>query len=128
MNYIKHIDPSIEENDVEEARMVNDYDLFVKLKNGDKYVYDTFTGYFRGIIDSEQRKSREKLKNEFRICLRTLINRRHITQDDLADLLGLSRATVNRYVNGDTIPDFITVQEIATILNFPLDEFTYRKY
>lgn len=128
MNYIRHINPFIKEDDVEEVRMVNDFDLYVKLIDGRKYLYDTLTGYFRGILESEQRKSRERLKMEFKRRLRTLMNRRRITQDDLADILGLSRATINRYVNGDTVPDFITMQEIATILNYPLDEFTFKEY
>lgn len=128
MNHIRHIDPFIKEEDVEEARMVNDFDLFVKLKDGRKYVYDTLNSYFRFVTETEGRKSRDRLARELSNRLRILMSRRHMTQDDLADLLGVSRKTVNRYVKGETIPDFITMHEIAMILNYPLDEFLFKEY
>ena len=128
MNHIRHINPFIKEEDVEDARMVNDFDLFVKLKDGRKYVYDTLNGYFRFVTETEGRKSRERLAKELSNRLRILMSRRHMTQDDLADLLGVSRKTISRYVNGDTIPDFITMQEISTILKYPLDEFLFKEY
>ncbi len=49
--------------------------------------------------------------------LQDLMKKRQITQEDLAEAVGLSRYTVSRYCNGINVPDIKTVCMIADYFN-----------
>ena len=44
------------------------------------------------------------------------------TQEELARRSGVSRVSINRYENGERIPDLITARMIATALGCTIDE------
>ncbi|MDE7124423.1 MAG: XRE family transcriptional regulator, partial [Eubacterium sp.] len=59
--------------------------------------------------------------------LKALRNERHITQQQLADTLGLSRSTIGMYEKGEREPDFETSEAIADYFNVRLDDLVGRK-
>ncbi|MDE6506582.1 MAG: XRE family transcriptional regulator [Eubacterium sp.] len=59
--------------------------------------------------------------------LKALRNERHITQQQLADALGLSRSTIGMYEKGEREPDFETSEAIADYFNVRLDDLVGRK-
>lgn len=128
MNYIMHIDPFIKEDDIDEARMVNDYDLFVKLKDGRKYIYDTYRNYFSGFYPDNYELTDDEWNRSFKTRLQKIMDRRQIKQEELADRLGISRATISRYINGRSIPSSLMLKKISLVLDCPLDEFFYKEY
>lgn len=59
--------------------------------------------------------------------LKALRYERHITQQQLADALGLSRSTIGMYEKGEREPDFETSEAIADYFNVRLDDLVGRK-
>lgn len=128
IDHIKHIDPFIQEDDVEEVTMINEYDMFVKFKDGRKYIYDTYRGGFSGFYPENYELTDEEWGRSFKTRLRKIMDRNMITQEELAERLGLSRRTINRYVNGETVPTALMLNKISRALKCPLDEFFYKEY
>ncbi|QFG47553.1 helix-turn-helix transcriptional regulator [Lapidilactobacillus dextrinicus] len=48
--------------------------------------------------------------------------KRHLSQEELADQLFISRQAVSKWENGDGTPDLEKLVALATILNVSLDE------
>lgn len=128
LDHIKHIDPFIQEEDIHEVSMINEYDMFVKFKDGRKYIYDTFRGSFSGFYPENYELTDEEWNRSFKTRLRRIMDRNYITQEELAGRLDVSRRTINRYVNGETIPSALMLKKISLALDCPLDEFFYKEY
>lgn len=126
--HVKHIDPFVQKDDIEELSFINEFDLFVKFKDGRKYIYDTYHKNFSGFYPESHELTDEEWYRSFKIRLRKIMNRNNVTQDELADNLNLSRRTISRYVNGETIPDALMLKKISLALGCPLDEFFYKYY
>lgn len=126
--HVRHIDPFIQEDDIEEASMINEFDMLVKFKDGRKYIYDTYHKTFSGFYPENHELTDDEWNRSFKIRLRKIMNRNNVTQDELADSLNLSRRTISRYVNGETIPDALMLKKISLALGCPLDEFFYKYY
>lgn len=107
---------------------INEWDLFIELQNGDKFIFDshhntvTFNLYKNGDL-TEAQEMREFAKN-----LKKLLERNYMTQDDLANTIGVSRLTVNRYINGKRVPDYITLSKLAKVLKCSVNDFYYKEY
>ena len=127
-NHISRIDPFVQPEDIQEAYFVNEYDLFVSYKNGEKYIIDTFHNTFSGFYPEGYILSDEEWEMSFRKRLRQRLSRRRMTQEELANRLGISRTTVNRYINGETIPSALMLKKISLVLNCDINEFFYAEF
>lgn len=125
---LMHINPFIKEEEVQEVITINDYEILFIFTNGDKIIYDTHDNNFRGVYPEGHELTDEEWNRSFKIRLRKIMNHRSITQDELADRLGVSRITINRYINGHTIPSCLMLRKISLALDYPLDEFFYKEY
>lgn len=47
-----------------------------------------------------------------------------LSQEDLANELGVSRVTINRYINGKHVPNPLVIKKLAKILNCDVDVLT----
>lgn len=128
LDYIRHIDPFIGEEDIEEAYMANEYDLFVKFKDGRKYMYDTYHNTFSGFYPDNHQLSDEEWNKSFKIRLRKIMSRKQTTQEELADRLDVSRRTINRYINGQSIPSSLMLKKISLALDCDINEFFYKEF
>ena len=128
MDHITHIDPFVTEDDILEATMINEYDLLVKFKDGRKYIYDTYHHTFSGFYPDNHNLTDDEWNRSFKIRLRKIMSRAHIDQEELANRLGVTRITVNRWLNGHTIPNALMLKKISIALNCSLDEFFYKNY
>lgn len=54
--------------------------------------------------------------------LRRMMKEDKMTQEDLANEIGVDRSMVSRYVSGQSLPSFLTVIKIADALFCSLDE------
>lgn len=127
--YIYRIDPLATADDVEEITEINEWDLLIVFKNGRKVLFDRFTGYYQNVFyDNINEITEEQEKKEFAYRLRSLMRRSRITQDDLADMLDITRTTISNYIRGASIPSVITARKIAKALNCSLDDFFYKDY
>lgn len=55
--------------------------------------------------------------------LKRMMKEDHMKEEYLADEIGISRSMVSRYVNGQSMPSFLTVVKIADVLFCSLDDF-----
>lgn len=55
--------------------------------------------------------------------LKRMMKEDKMKEEYLANEVGISRSMVSRYVNGQSMPSFLTVVKIADVLFCSLDEF-----
>jgi transcriptional regulator with XRE-family HTH domain len=55
--------------------------------------------------------------------LKNKLRERNISQRELAIRMGLSQATISKYVNGSRIPSIENCCLLSTILDVPIDDF-----
>lgn len=123
---LKHINPFLREDDVVEATMLNEYDVLFVFKNGDKIVYDSFERTFTSMRYENNNLTDEHYKKEFAVILRKRMNRKGITQDMLADMVGTTQPMISRYIQGDAMPSFTTIIKLAKALDCSADDFYYK--
>lgn len=54
--------------------------------------------------------------------LRTRRIAMHLTQDDIASVMGVDRASVSRWENGDAFPKTSRLRDLAILLHCTVDE------
>lgn len=127
--YARTCDPFITDDDVEEYREINEWDLLITFKDGRQFIFDRFTNahkcVYYGSIDE---LTDEQERKEFAYRLRSLMGRRWVTQDQLADMIDTSQPMISRYVRGDAVPNAITLRKIAKALGYSMDDFFDRDY
>lgn len=55
--------------------------------------------------------------------LKRMMKEDNMREEDLANKIGVTQSTISRYVNGQSLPGFITAAKIADVLFCSLDEF-----
>lgn len=55
--------------------------------------------------------------------LRRMMKEDHMKEEYLADEVGISQPMISKYVNGQSMPSFLTVVKIADVLFCSLDDF-----
>lgn len=101
------------------------FELVVKLRDGSVVMYDDLNACIRNLPRDDKRMSEEECKREFGIRLRRLMYINGVTQEDIMRETGIAQPTLSRYMNGENIPSFYKVDQIAKALNCSVDEFRY---
>lgn len=127
-HYVKYVDPFAKLEDMEELFMINDFDLFMKFKDGRKTVFDTFEYTFTAMRYGTNDLTDEQYKKEFSVILRKMMKRRFISQGELAERVGTSQQMISRYTNGDSMPSFPMMIKLAKALRCTVDDFYYKYY
>lgn len=129
IQYISWIDPLATEDDVLEIKRVNVSDLLITFKDGKKYLIDIFTKYHKEIFyDDINELTEEQEKREFAYMLRTIMNHRRITQEELAERSNTSQTMISHYMTGRCIPNAIKLNKIAKVLKCSMDDFFNKNY
>ena len=55
--------------------------------------------------------------------IKELRNEKNLTQEQFAEILGVSNRSISRWENGNNMPDFDLVIEIANYFDITIDEF-----
>ena len=127
--YINCVDPFATLEDIEEIKELNEWDLLIVFKNGRKVIFDRFTGYYKDVFyDSIHEITAEQEKREFAYRLRSLMARSRITQEDLAEMIDISRPMISNYIRGTSVPSVIVARKIAKALDCSMDDFFYKEY
>jgi len=63
---------------------------------------------------------------EIKTIIKDGLKKNHMSQTNLASLLGIERATVNRWCVGRAIPEADTFLKVCMILNIRLDPYLYK--
>ena len=82
--YILHIKPFARQEDILRIKWINEWDLFIEFANGEKYIYDSYTNYFRWICYDKYTITEEQWRNEFKEKLNNIMTRTGVTQEMLA--------------------------------------------
>lgn len=127
-NYLPYINPFATEDDLEEIIEINNYEILFVFKNGDKIIFDTLRHDWKGLYSDEHDLTEEDCKRHFSNQLRRWLNRKHITQEELAERIGTTQPMISRYVNGSVLPSYFTLYKIAEVLECSIDDFYYKKF
>lgn len=117
----------IEQNKIK-CYSLNEWDLFIELKNGDKFIYDSFNNTVNFNLYENGELTEEQEIKEFTKNLRKLLARKYMTQEELAERIGVSRITINRYMNGKQFPDAMVLRKMSKVLNCSIEDFFYKDY
>ena len=120
--YVLNNNPYMLKENIESYKALNEHDLLVTYKNGSMEIFDTFLNTSRQ-VNKIQNNNEEQLKLSFKRKLQTLMNRRWVTQEELAKRINSSQQMVSRYLTGQSIPSAITLKKIADALNCNINEF-----
>ena len=76
-------------------------------------------------MGNENKKGRKAKKtdrnNIFAVRLRSLIEETNSKQQDVAESIGVSRQALNKWTNGETVPDIFSASKIANYFNVSTD-------
>lgn len=120
LGILMQIKPSFKQENIEEMFWINDYELYINFKTRSKkreaYIYDTYTNQFRDANYINNNISEEQWNMEFKIRLKNIMQRKNITQTELARRSGIKQSLISRYVQGINMPNGYTISKIATAL------------
>ena len=126
MNYILRNNPSFDTNQIIDIKAISDYDLIVKYFDGSEVLYDTYNNTSRLLNNKFNRETEyERLANEFKDRLNIIMERKNITQYELAKRLNTTQPMVSRYLTGQSIPNAITFKRLANELGCSTEDFFY---
>lgn len=116
------------EQNVEEYFEINEWELFVRLKNGDKFIYDSFSNVVDFITYEDNDLSEEQERKEFAKNLKKLMQHKWVNQEELARRLDISQVMISRYVNGQSIPNAMMLKKMAKALDCSTEDFYYKHF
>lgn len=126
--YILHIKPFARQEDILRIKWINEWDLFIEFANGEKYIYDSYTNYFRWICYDKYTITEEQWRNEFKEKLNNIMTRTGVTQEMLAVRLNSSQPMISRYCSGSAMPSQYMIHKIALALNCNDEDLIYQDY
>lgn len=120
--YVINNNPFIDEEDIVTYKALNQHDLYIKYKNGVEEIYDTFSNISHRVNHVEPNNDLQ-MRLSFRRKLQTIMNRKWVTQEELAKRINSSQQMISRYLTGQSIPSAITIKKIADALGCSVDDF-----
>lgn len=118
--------PMIDENRIVMATKLTHYDLLIEYDDGHKTIYDTLTSTIRGTREKYDLSDDYYIKRVFKFNLYELMERKWITQKELAKRVGTSQTMISRYMSGKCMPNAIMLKKLADALKCSVDDF-FRK-
>lgn len=106
---------------------IGQMEIAVRNSKGEKRVYNMMNqtlGMFRPPKVSDIFLDEDEWVKEFSYRLHKKMRMVGINQDGLSELTGISRVSINKYINGKSIPSVYNLEKIAWALNCPTSELT----
>lgn len=88
----------------------------IDLDDGKQYDYDSRLKILMPVYTGHGESNNDAIIKEFVLNIFVEMKTRGVSQEDLADMTGISQATISRYTNGDSVPDLIALRKIARAL------------
>lgn len=128
-HYLLKISPFLTKDDIEEVIEIGEWDLLFKFKDGRKIIIEMDTGFHRNLFYRDLNElTEEQERKEFGYALRTMMRRKFVTQENLAELIGTSQTMISRYMTGECIPGGIMLRKMAKALGCSMDDLFYIDY
>jgi len=122
--YVINNNPFINEEDILSYEALNEHDLLITYRNGKKEIYDTYNNTSRRINQPDSNNMDDsQMRLNFRRRLQTIMNRKWVTQDELAQRINSSQQMISRYLTGQSIPSALTIKKIADALDCNVNDF-----
>ena len=127
--YVMSISPFIQEDEIESIEELSEWDLLITFTDGRKVLFDKYTGCHKNIFYKDLDEiTEEQEKREFAYRLRSLMGRKGIKQERLAEMINTSQVMISRYIKGGVIPSALILRKIARALDCSMDDFFYKNY
>lgn len=122
--YVINNNPFINEEDILSYEALNEHDLLITYRNGKKEIYDTYNNTSHRINQPNSNNMDDsQMQLNFRRRLQTIMNRKWVTQDELAQRINSSQQMISRYLTGQSIPSALTLKKIADALDCNVNDF-----
>lgn len=122
--YVINNNPFINEEDILSYEALNEHDLLITYKNEKKEIYDTYNNTSRRINRPDSNNIDDsQMRLNFRRRLQTIMNRKWVTQEELAQRINSSQQMISRYLTGQSIPSALTIKKIADALDCNVNDF-----
>ena len=122
--YVINNNPFINEEDILSYEALNKHDLLITFRNGNKEIYDTFSNTSRRVNRIDQTQTDDsQMRLNFRRRLQTIMNRKWVTQEEVARRINSTQPMVSRYLTGQSIPSALTLKKIADALDCSVNDF-----
>lgn len=122
--YVINNNPFINEEDILSYEALNEHDLLITYRNEKKEIYDTYNNTSRRINQPNSNNMDDsQMRLNFRRRLQTIMNRKWVTQDELAQRINSSQQMISRYLTGQSIPSALTIKKIADALDCNVNDF-----
>ena len=109
----------------EAYRQTGLFDLTIKLMDGTAVIYDDLERSIRKLPLDCFKMTEKECRREFGLRLCKLMKIKNVTQQDLSEMTGISRVTINKYINGKANANFYNADKIAKALKCSMDELRY---
>ena len=96
----------------------------IDLDDGKQYDYDSRLKILMPVYTGHGESNNDTIIKEFVLNMFVEMKTRGVSQEDLADMTGISQATISRYTNGDSVPDLIALRKIARALGCSVADLT----
>lgn len=126
--YVLNNNPYIHEEDIDSFEALNNHDLLITFKNGNKEIFDTFANTSRRVRHIDGPRSDKQLRLDFKRKLQLMMNRKWVNQEELAKRIKSTQPMISRYLTGESIPGAITLKKIADALGCSTDDFYEDNY
>ena len=112
------------EDDIVSVEELNGIELLVKTWDSKRCIYNTNLRTLR-FLPNNKVLTDDQLINIFYITLYTKMETYGITQEELAEELGVSQKTISNYRNGTTIPNLLILYRMSVIFNCTIDDLIF---
>lgn len=113
-------------DDVVDYRPKGDLGIRLTMRNGDRYDFDTISKGVRRAVDryelAKDEITDEKCRASFSNHLVEIMGIRGYTQRTLSEYTGISKGSINAYINKDKTPSLTNVRKIAYALDCSIAE------
>ena len=103
-------------------RQIDDFEIMAYTDDGDRYVYDDLNRTIRMLPRYEDTMTESVWRREFGIRLKHRMIRRGLTQQELANEVGISQVMLSNYMTGRSMPSFYIVDKLARALDCSVDD------
>lgn len=106
---------------------IGDMETIFHLENGSKVIFDELyktAKYIESRPNTLTELSEEEWLSEFSRKLQRRLSLLNLTRKELGLRIGIPTTTMNRYVNGEKVPNIFIIKKIAKVLNRDFIEFT----
>lgn len=118
--------PSIAESMVSYQESDN-FEITVQCDDGSSFVYDDLDKTIRAIPADGGIGDESVWRREFGRRLRKRMIRNGLTQEDLANMVGISQSMLSNFMTGRSMPGLYIVDKLARALDCSVDDFIYNQ-